>query len=52
VLEIVSKMPELLNYLPDDPEAHVTRDYLFAVVNTLDCSFFERVEKELEEKFI
>lgn len=35
-------------YLPDDPIKHVTRDYLFGIINTLDPSFFKRAMEEVE----
>jgi len=28
----------------------VNKDYLFTIVNTLDCKFFPQVEKEIENK--
>lgn len=30
--------------------AHVTRDYLFTLVNTLDPTFFRRAEEDLESR--
>ena len=37
----------ILKYLPDEPKKHVTRDYLFTIVNTVDRTFFVRAEEEL-----
>ena len=37
-------------YLPEDPKRHVTRDYLFVLVNTLDPAFFPCAVEEIERK--
>jgi hypothetical protein len=36
ILQKLADRPRMLMYLPDNPATHVTRDYLFTVVNTLD----------------
>jgi hypothetical protein len=38
----------MLMYLPDNPATHVTRDYLFTVVNTLDQQFFPTIVSEIK----
>ena len=38
---------KLMKYLPDEPHNHVTRDYLFTIVNSLDQGFFPRIMEEI-----
>jgi len=40
----------ILSHLPNDPEFHVTRDYLFTIVNSFDHSFFKNAIEEIENK--
>lgn len=42
--------PEIFNYLPDDPMAHVSRVYLCNVVNTLDNTYFRKAIDEVERQ--
>jgi hypothetical protein len=39
----------VMKYLPDDPSNHVTRDYLFTIVNSLDQGFFPRIMNEIQD---
>ncbi len=41
----------VLSYLPDTPEKHVSVDYLYTIVNTLDTAFFANILDEIQEKF-
>lgn len=50
VLEKISHLPAILKYLPDKPQIHVTREYLFSIVNTLDQSFFMHAIEEIEAR--
>lgn len=50
VLKKAANNPMILNYLPDDPATHVTKGFLFTVVNTLDPSFFAGAVQELEDR--
>ena len=50
VLNIVKLSPGAMKYLPDEPEKYVTRPYLFNIVNSIDPSFFKRLEEELFAK--
>jgi hypothetical protein len=50
VLKSFQSNQTLVKYLPDEPLAHVTRDYLFTLVNTLDPTFFRRAEEDLESR--
>jgi hypothetical protein len=36
ILAAISDQPNVLRYLPDNPAAHVSRQYLITIVNTLD----------------
>lgn len=38
-----------MSSLPDSPITHVTQNYLFTIVNTLDVSFFPKVIDEIEK---
>lgn len=43
-------MPEVRKYLPDfdeKPERRLNREFVFGIVNTLDPTFFARVQSEL-----
>lgn len=42
--------PLILSYLPDEPTTHVTKSYLFTVVNTMDPAFFAGAVQELENR--
>ena len=48
VLKEVEKVSCILSYLPERPDIHVNRDYLFTIVNTADPSYFPRVVAEVE----
>ena len=50
LLKKIKDHPTALSYLPDDPQSHVTKPYLYTIVNTLDCHFFTEAEKEIEAK--
>ena len=52
VLEKLKDQPVALRYLPDEPRTHVTREYLYTVVNTLDCSFLPAAQKEIEQQHL
>lgn len=39
-----------LSYLPNEPESHVSKDFLYTIVNTLDNNFFADVETEIAFK--
>ena len=51
VLDRVYKHPEVRKYLPDyeEPEKFIPRDWLFAVVNKVDPSFFKRAQAEVHQ---
>lgn len=57
VLDKVASRHDIMRYIPDikkhDSKA-IDREFLFNIVNTVDCEFFnteiERVEKEREER--
>lgn len=44
LLKLLKDNVLITSYLPDDPQSHVTREYLFTIVNTLDASFFSSVQ--------
>lgn len=48
ILKSVSEIPKLLVYLPDEPATHVTREFLIAIVNTIDPSYFKRAIMEID----
>lgn len=50
-MEKVYGVPEVRKYLPDydEPEKFIPRDWLFAVVNKIDPTFFKRVVREVCE---
>lgn len=53
VLDKTYNVPEIRQYLPDyDVDAHkrIPRDYLFAIVNKVDGTFFPRVIRELSDR--
>jgi hypothetical protein len=52
VLDKVYKVPDVRKYLPDyeEPEKFIPRDWLFAIVNKLDPTFFKRAAAEVSEK--
>jgi hypothetical protein len=37
-------------YLPDEPEGHVTQDYLYTMINTIDCGFFPKIQGEIDRQ--
>lgn len=39
-----------MRYLPDSPATHVTKEYLFTIVNTVDSTFFAKCVQEIDEK--
>jgi hypothetical protein len=49
ILEKVKGDAHILSYLPDQPEKHVTKDYLLGIINAVDPTFCLRVQKEVEE---
>lgn len=49
VLEKVKEDQFVLQYLPDDPAKHVTKVWLFNVINSIDPSFFTRLVTEVEK---
>jgi len=52
VIQMVSKIPKIMSYLPDESEllaSRTSRDYLFTIVHTLDSEFFPGAMKEIEE---
>ena len=50
VLKKCEEFPGLLQYLPDDYAKHVSKDYLFTLVNTWDPSFFPTIVEEVSKK--
>ena len=48
VVAKVATLKGLLRFLPDDYQKHVTKDYLFTLVNTYDPSFFPTITEEVE----
>jgi hypothetical protein len=53
VMKKVYDVPDVRIYLPDyrtKPEKHMNRDYLFAILNKLDPSYFNRVTTEVESR--
>lgn len=52
VLKAVEENAQILKYLPDQPLQHVTKDYLFTIVNTLDPTFFRRAEDDNEQRLM
>lgn len=50
VLDKVYQIPDVKKYLPDhdEPEKFIPRDWLFAVVNKLDPTFFTRATAEVQ----
>lgn len=40
-----------MKYLPEQPQKHVTREYLFNIVNTFDPKFFASLVEEVD-KFV
>ena len=50
-MEKVGKEKFALSYLPDAPSSHVSLDFLYTVLNTLDSNFFIRVVDEFDAKY-
>ena len=53
VLEKVYSDPNVRVYLPDydeNPERHISRDFLFAIVNKLDPTFFKRAAADIASR--
>ena len=53
VLDKVYNNAEVRKYLPDydeEPEKHISRDFLFSIVNKVDPTFFSRASKELNDR--
>lgn len=48
VFDRVKECPVLAKYLPDSPASHITKEYLFTVVNTVDSTFFARCVQKIE----
>jgi len=54
VMDKVYHVPEVRCYLPEfDEPAHkkMNRDFLFAIVNKIDASYFTRAQNDIEETF-
>lgn len=52
-MERVYDVPEVRKYLPDydeTPEKYMSRDFLFAIVNKIDSTFFPRIAAEITAK--
>lgn len=53
VLDRVYNVPEVRVYLPDydkHPERSMSREFLFAIVNKVDPTFFQRAQQEIHSK--
>ena len=50
VCKKIAASPDILQYLPDEPTTHVTKNFLYAIINTLDLIFFPNAEIEIERK--
>ena len=52
VLALAKQEPRIMQYIPDRPNlraCHVSREFLFNIVNTLDSEFFPEVLNQVEK---
>ncbi len=50
VIAMISEDTFNLQFLPDEPDTHVTQVFLYTVVNTVDPIFFPRAQYEIDSK--